>query len=340
MTLQIAVMGTGCIGGWVGARLAAGGADVTLVARPHIVKSIHQHGISATTLHGDGHTLLPPQVRVTQCPSGAQNAQLVLLCVKGHATREAAAALAPHLHPNAVVVCLQNGLHNPQRARQALPDHRVVAGMVPFNVVWTDRHPGMHLVQATSGELVLEDVPSMAPLVDALRAGGVPTQVHPDLLSVQWAKLLLNLNNAVNALSGCSLRDQLSNRGYRRVLAAAMNEGWAAIRAAGIQPAPVGRMRPALAPWILPLPDLLFRVLAAPMIRIDPAARSSMADDLRRGRPTEVDDINGEVVRLAGSVGLTAPINAHLVSLIHRAEAAAAGSPNLPPAALWPPSAG
>jgi 2-dehydropantoate 2-reductase len=336
MTLHIAVMGAGCIGGWVGARLAAGGARVTLIGRRRLVEAFDEGGIVATTLTGDRASPNAAQIAVTESLDSVQDADFVLLCVKGRDTTSAAASLAPHLHDKAVVVSLQNGVANPERIRAALPRHSVVPGMVPFNVVWTDTSPGVHLVQATSGEVVLEDVPGIAPLVAALATGGIPVQRHPDMRRVQWAKLLLNLNNAINALSGMSLRNELSDRGYRRVLAAAMNEAWTVLRAARIEPAAVGRMRPKLAPWILPLPDLLFRVLAAPMIRIDPTARSSMADDLARRRPTEVDDINGEVVRLGKQVGVPTPVNTHLVALIHAAEAAASGSPGLSASALWP----
>lgn len=338
MTLHIAVMGAGCIGGWVGTRLAGGGARVTLIGRARLIEAVDRGGISATTLAGDRAELRPPTIVVSDSPASAEDADVVLLCVKGRDTTTAAELLAPHLRPDAVVVSLQNGLDNATRIRAALPDHTVVPGMVPFNVVWTDDSPGVHLVQATSGEVVLEDHPAVRPLVDALSGGGVPVHLHPEMRRVQWAKLLLNLNNAINALSGRSLRDELSERGYRQVLAAAMNEAWAALHAARIQPAAVGRMRPGLAPKILPLPDFLFRILAAPMIRIDPAARSSMADDLARGRPTEVDDINGAVVALGKRVGVPTPVNAHLVSLVRAAERAGTGSPSLPPEDLWPPT--
>ena len=96
-------------------------------------------------------------------------------------------------------------------------------------------------------------------------------------------------------------------------------------------------MRPALAPWILPLPDTWFRLLAAPMIRITPTARSSMADDLARGRRTEIEDINGEVVALGSKLGIQTPLNSHLVQLIRAAETRQAGSPQLSARALWPP---
>lgn len=330
---RVAVLGAGCVGGWVGGMLARAGLPVTLIGRPRLAGAVARGGLWVAGLAQEA---LPAPVRVAVGPEGVADADVVVVAVKGRDSAAAAAQVRPHLRDDAVVVSFQNGLRNPGRLRMALPAHRVVPGMVSFNVVWDDAPGGgARFRQLTSGPVALEA--GGAPgLVAALRAAGVAVAAAPDMQAVQWAKLVLNLNNAVNALSGMPLADELARRGYRRVLAAAMREAWAGLDAAGIRPAAVGTMRPRLAPHILPLPDGLFRLLAAPMIRIDPAARSSMADDLARGRPTEVDDINGEVVALGARVGVATPLNAHLVSLVHAAEAAGGGAPGLPPAALWP----
>jgi 2-dehydropantoate 2-reductase len=143
-------------------------------------------------------------------------------------------------------------------------------------------------------------------------AARLPLALHADLQPLQWGKLLLNLNNPVNALSGLPLRAQLLDAGYRRVLAALQAEALTALRAAGIRPARVGAVAPALLPLLLRLPTPLFRRVAARMLRIDDQARSSMADDLARGRATEVDALCGEVVRLAARYGQPAPLNQRL----------------------------
>ncbi|HCH61566.1 MAG TPA: 2-dehydropantoate 2-reductase [Deltaproteobacteria bacterium] len=338
MTLKIAVMGAGCVGGWVGARLAGQGIPVTLIGRTRFVEAVRSGGLHATPLTGDCTSVNAPRIELGTHPSLAASADIVLMCVKSRDTEGAAVALAPHLRRDAVVVSLQNGLASVERLRKQLPAHTVLAGMIRFNIVWTDTCPGVHLVQATNGEIVIDAHPLGASLVDAFRAAGIPSIQHSEMVRVQWAKLLLNLNNAINALSGHTLRDELSDRGYRRVLAAAMNEAWTVLREAKIQPAAFGRMRPALAPWILPLPDFWFRLLAAPMIQIHPSARSSMAHDLALGRRTEIADINGAVVALGKRVGVPTPINTHLMGLIRAAEEQGQGSPALPSTALWPPS--
>ena len=135
-------------------------------------------------------------------------------------------------------------------------------------------------------------------------------------ISRRCRKLLLNLNNPVNALSGLPLRSELMQRGYRRVFAALMEEALGVLEVAGIQPAKLTPVPPNWLPALLRLPDGLFRVLAARMLRIDAQARSSMADDLAMGRRTEIDALCGEVVRLAQAQGMRAPGNERMVQLI------------------------
>src|SRR5262249_7601108 len=136
----------------------------------------------------------------------------------------------------------------------------------------------------------------------------------------------MNLNNAVNALSGLPLRTQLAQRPYRLCLAMCHREALAAYRAAGIRPARLGPAPAWLTSYVLRLPDALFRRVAASTLRIDAHARSSMWEDLQRGRPTEIDTWQGEIVALAARHGLPSPANARLVALVKEAEAGAVSS--------------
>jgi 2-dehydropantoate 2-reductase len=159
----------------------------------------------------------------------------------------------------------------------------------------------------------------------ALTSSGLAARTAADIGAIQRAKLLVNLNNAINALSGLPLREQLGERAFRRCLALCQREGLAAFRAAGL---PVARLGPFPAPVtarVLGLPDAVFRRLAAASLRVDAQARSSMWEDLRRGRPTEIDSLQGEIVALAARHGLSAPVNARLVELVREAERAGPG---------------
>ena len=156
--------------------------------------------------------------------------------------------------------------------------------------------------------------------------------------AVLWGKLVLNLGNAINALSGLPLAEQLADRRWRLVLAAQMDEALAVMRA-GRHQAGGGRRRCGrrCLPYLLRLPDFLFRLLARRMIAVDPKARSSTLQDLDRGRRTETDEFQGAIVRLAGEVGMPAPLSRLILERIRAAEAAGKGSPRLSPEDLAPP---
>jgi 2-dehydropantoate 2-reductase len=167
---------------------------------------------------------------------------------------------------------------------------------------------------------MVETAPALTPWLPLFAAARMPLMQQADFESIQWGKLLINLNNAVNALSGVPLKTEFSQRGYRRCLAALIDEGRSVLEAVGIHPAKVVKLGPRMLPLVLRLPDALFARVAAPMLRIDPEARSSMWEDLEAGRRTEVDYLNGAIVALAKSIGRNAPCNARIVALVRAAE--------------------
>jgi 2-dehydropantoate 2-reductase len=195
----------------------------------------------------------------------------------------------------------------------------VLAGMVPFNVL---RRAPAHLHQGTSGRLVIarSDDERQRFLVDKLRSAGLPIVAHPDMQRVLWGKLLVNLNNSVNALSGLPLAQQLQQRGYRRVMAACVREGLAVLRAAKIAPWLDAPLPPSWLPSVMELPDWIFSRAARTLVAVDPNARSSMWEDLQRGRKTEIDLLNGEIVTLGAQKDVKTPLNARVMELIKTAE--------------------
>jgi len=324
--LRWGVMGAGAIGCYVGGRLAARGADVVLVGRASVAAEVAAHGLRLSDYRG---WQAAPTVTVVTDPVALADRDVVLVTVKGADTEEAARALAPALAREALVVSLQNGVRNADLLARALPAHAVVQGMVPFNVA---RPAPGHFHQGTSGALALADTPRARVVVAALVAAGLPTKRHADMRGVAWGKLVVNLNNAVNALAGVPIQAMLRQRAYRRVMAEVVREGLVALAAARVRPRLPVPLPPRLLPGLLAAPDLVFRTVARSMLRVDPQARSSMWDDLVRGRRTEVDLLNGEVVRLAAEVGTRAPVNAAIVDLVH--EAHGRGSPGLSAEAL------
>jgi 2-dehydropantoate 2-reductase len=315
---QICIFGAGSIGCYLGGRLAAVGATVTLIGRERIGRAIAEHGLHLTDLHGASIRVAPDRLRFATAADAAAGAALTLVTVKSADTEAAARSLAQVLGAGALVMSFQNGLGNAAVLRQALLRQIVLAGMVPFNVV--NRGQGA-FHQGSEGALEVERHTALAVCTDLFTSAGLSLVQRADLLPVQWAKLLLNLNNSVNALSGLPLKAQLGERSFRRCVALAQQEALTPLRQAGIRPA---RLTPLPAAWIPPLlslPDWLFERVARRMLAIDPLARSSMWEDLEAGRATEVEWLNGEIVRLAHSQGGAAPVNARLLALIHGAEA-------------------
>lgn len=310
--------GAGSIGCYVGGRLAAAGAEVAFVGRRRLADEIAAHGLTLTDLRGAERRVDAPRYETgPDAAAAAAEADLVLVTVKSAATADAADQLAAHLRPGAVVVSLQNGLRNAAVLREKLPEAAVLAGMVAFNVVRTG--PG-RFHRGTDGGLEVQDDPALDAAAERFDRAGLPLARHADLTGVQAAKLLLNLNNPLNALSGQPLRTQLSQRVFRRCLALAQREALAAYKAAGIAPAKTAGVDSRLLPLLLGLPDAVFTRAAAKMLAIDPLARSSTWDDLEAGRPTEVDYLNGEIAALAAEHGLAAPVNERLTALVHAAE--------------------
>ncbi len=309
----VLVMGAGAVGCYLGGSLQAAGVPVVFVGRPRVLDGLRENGLQLSDLDGHAQHLEASALSMhTELPRGLAPA-LVLLTVKSSATPDAAARLAADLPPGTPVLSMQNGLSNARVGAQTAPCLRWLAGMVPFNIA--ELAPGRYH-RGTSGRLAAQDDAALRALADKFARAGLPLDLHADLGNVQWGELLLNLNNPVNALSGLPLRAELMERGYRVCLAALQRETLQLLSAAGIAPARVSPIAPRLVPALLRLPTPLFKLIAAGMLRIDAQARSSMADDLARGRVTEIDALCGEVLRLAASLGREAPLNARIARLI------------------------
>jgi 2-dehydropantoate 2-reductase len=203
--------------------------------------------------------------------------------------------------------------------------------MVPFNVI-ARGEAGFH--RTTSGDILLErDEDGTA---GQLAVPGLPVRATGNITGVQWGKLLVNLNNALNALADLPLRQQLAQRAWRRLFADQIAEGLAAIRAEGIRPVSSTPVPAGWTPHLLRLPDAIFEMLLGRTMKIDPEARSSMSEDLQRGRRTEIDYLQGVITEIADRHGLQAPLSRRIVELIKRAEAAGKGSPALTPEQIRP----
>ena len=296
---KIAVMGAGAVGCYYGGMLARAGHDVTLIGRPNHVDAIQRDGLLLDTQS------FKEQVRLQAStePSAVAGATLVLFCVKSTDTESAAAAIRPHLLPGALVLSLQNGVDNAVRLQAALPAQEVAASVV---YVATEMPGPGHVKHNGRGELVIAASPSSAEAAALLAAAGVPTDISANVEGALWAKLILNCAyNALSALTGLPYGPIVHNAELdtAATMADVVRECQAVAQASGIV------LPGTLLQDVLGLADTM------------PAQHSSTAQDLARGKPTEIDHLNGYVVKRGAALGVPTPLNHALQVLVKLAEA-------------------
>lgn len=288
--LTVAVMGAGAVGCYYGGMLARAGHAVTLIARPAHVQAIQAQGLRIETRTFDEQVHLSASTEA----SAVQGADVVLFCVKSTDTEAAGAQIRPHLGPHTLVLCLQNGVDNADRLRAVLPDHTVAAAVV---YVATEMAGPGHVKHHGRGDLVIE--PSAARIAPALAAAGVGAEVSDNVRGALWLKLILNCAyNAVSAISQLPYGKTVVGEGVQDVMRDVVAECLAVAKAEGVQVA--GDVAAAVRMIFDTMPNQL----------------SSTAQDLARGKPSEIDYLNGLVVRRGQALGIATPANRVLWALV------------------------
>ena len=293
--LTVAVMGAGAVGCYFGGMLARAGNDVVLIGRPQHVQAMQASGLRLQTRSFDERVT----VRASSDVSEMRSASLVLFCVKSTDTESAAQALRPHLTADALVLSLQNGIDNADSLRRLLPQ-AVRAAVVYVAVELAG--PG-HVRHHGRGDLLVERGGGGDGWVKSFRAAGVPVEISGDVRQALWVKLILNC--AYNALSA------IGQLGYGRLLAV---DGVVDLMHAAVREC----VAVANAESVSIPADIEATVLA--LARSMPEQRSSTAQDLARGRRTEIDHLNGVVVRRGQAHGIATPVNQTLQTVVHLLE--------------------
>jgi 2-dehydropantoate 2-reductase len=295
----VAVMGAGAVGCYFGAMLARAGATVRLIGRPAMVEAVNRDGLQFDGVAFNGRIALS----ATADPAGVAGAGLVLFCVKSADTETAAQAMAPHLSPGAVVLDLQNGVDNFERIRA-----HVKNAVVPAVVYVGAEIPAPGVLHHNGrGDLVIGEAGSrksgdalLAELAAWLAAANVPTRVSDNIEGELWWKLTLNCAyNAVSALGQSRYGPMMAMPSIRQVMSDAVREIIVLAEAKGVR---------------IAVPDPVEAVLRFGDLM--PNTMSSTAQDMERRRPTEIDYLNGYVVRECDALGLPAPVNRTLYALV------------------------
>ncbi len=298
--MKVAVMGAGAIGCFYGGLLARAGAAVTLIGRRQHVDAIGERGL-LLEMGGETHGV---PVDATTAASGVAGARLVLFCVKSGDTETVGGEIAPHLHPDAAILSFQNGVDNAERLQAVLG--RPVAPVAVY--VATEMAGPGHVRHHGRGELAIGPCRGSGEILALFAAAGIPARISENAIGALWGKLVVNCAyNALSALTQVPYGRMIRQAGVEDVMRDVVGECRAVAEASGVSLAP----------------DILDGVLglAATM----PEQFSSTAQDLRRGKPTEIDHLNGFVVRKGAALGVPTPANRVLLTLVKAAEKAKEG---------------
>jgi 2-dehydropantoate 2-reductase len=309
---KIAVVGAGAIGCYFGGMLARAGRPVTLIGRRNHVEAINKNGLLFQSLGSEQRIA----ISATDDIAAVHDARLILFCVKSLDTEDAARNMAPHLAPGAVVLSLQNGVDNADRIRS-----HVTAEVMPVLVYAAAEMSGPGAVRHTGGGNLIvgrtrefrggnETDGLLGEIATVFTGAGVPVKISADIEADLWTKLVMNCAyNAVSALSGARYGQMVAMPEVRAVMREAVKEVAQVAQAKGVRlPDDIG--------------DAAIRLADAM-----PQTTSSTAQDMRKGKPTEIDHLNGYVVRQGAALGIPTPVNQTLNALVKLLEQARAGAP-------------
>jgi 2-dehydropantoate 2-reductase len=284
-------MGAGAVGCYYGGMLARAGHKVTLVGRPPHVEAVRRSGLRLQTGAFDEHVPL----QASTAPDAVRGAQLVLFCVKSPDTEAAGRALAPHLGHDAAVVTLQNGVDNAERLAATL-GREVIPAVV---YVAVEMAGAGHVRHHGRGELLIGDGAGSEAIVTAFGAAGLPVQVSDNVRGALWAKLIVNCAyNALSAVTQLPYGRLVQDQDVPTVMRDVVDECLAVAQASGVQ-----------------IPGEIHQAVQQ-LAHTMPAQFSPTAQDLARGKKTEIDHLNGVVVRKGEALGVPTPVNRTLLALV------------------------
>mmetsp|Transcript_21624 Transcript_21624/g.28485 ORF Transcript_21624/g.28485 Transcript_21624/m.28485 type:complete len:400 (-) Transcript_21624:68-1267(-) len=349
-SLRIGIYGCGAIGMYIGTVLQkhSNCSVVYLVRSNRLKESIEQDAMESVNIvpMREDHFSIPlSELDISTDPCRMKNCDIILVAVKSMDTEAVGTKLSSILptDSDAIIISLQNGIKNASTLQALLPNRRVLAGVVAFNVVKVNST----FTQNTSGSLHIEKSPPsvnhgaaftrthLENLFVSILSSTVPAipKIHhdPSIKQTQYGKLLLNLVNAPIALSGKPTKEFILNPYYRLVSAECISEALLVFHAAGIKPSRnATRLPPLLLPHLFRLPNRWYTLLVRGIMKIDPKSKPSMLQDLESDQyQTEIDFLQGEIVAIGKKYKVSTPVNEMIHKEMSKVCKRRNGSPNL-----------
>lgn len=315
--MRYSVVGLGAVGSIIGGLLTRSGENIILVGKKNQVDVIKNKGVKIVGING---TVIVENIQASATLSSLADADIIFICVKSQDTKELANNLKRHLKKSAVIVSLQNGIRNAQ-VLEDITGNKALTGIVLFNALYSQ--PG-EVVLSLKGSIILEYDKNNRVVIDSLlksfKNAGLKVKPVENIEGLLWSKLILNLQNAITALTGQTIKNSIKDRDTRKIIIATMKEGVEVVEKSGIRLETLPEIDPKRMIKTLSTCGSLILGIGSRIMGLKENARNSMWQSLSRGKPTEIDYINGEIVKLAEKNNLEAPINTKLVELIKNAE--------------------
>ena len=284
---KIVILGAGSIGCYLGGLLLNAGQNVSFIGRARYEAALAQSGLRLTHFTRSPIHIEAENIDFHTEAKVLEMADIVALCTKSQDTEAAAQQIKTHCKANTLVVSFQNGVRNPETLKAVLPPD-----MFAPNAILAASHDAR-----------------LTQLKTAFETAGQGVKLSENMIGHQWAKMIVNLNNGLNVLSGGTLRDGLMQRDYRRALISLVSEALSVARANHIDVGSFNGRNPDSLIKVLSLPNFAYRIVMQFIVKIDAKARSSMLDDLEAGRGSEINYLQGVILRRAKLVNMDAPYN-------------------------------
>ncbi|KAL0483884.1 hypothetical protein AKO1_004568 [Acrasis kona] len=316
----LCIIGVGLIGGFISSFIGCSDlVDLHLIGRQNLRNRLERYeclkaenidGTTRSLKNSDFtlHSSLTEMIQIKRIKP-----QFIIMCLKRTAADEIYQEIKKLELKSCTIVLMMNGIFTVTEAKKILTNHKILAAMCPFNVI-DDQATGVYK-QSSKGNIIIEQDEQSEILSNIMNNSGVPTLLSTQIEKVQNGKMLFNLNNAICALSGVPLSKELSQYGYRRLLSHCMSETLSVYYARGMEAAPVFKLPNHLVPWALCAPDWIFSYIAAGMAGPTEKATSSMYEDVSNNRLTEIEYLQGAVLKLAN--GLDPKIDTPVIQAVY-----------------------
>ncbi len=313
---QHLIFGSGLIGTYLAGCFLSKKLDVTLLGRASVREKL-QHGLIVQDLHGDKAILDSPNFILEP----TSTFDVIWLTVKCTAIEKAIVDLKKVVTDNTIIICCQNGFGSTEKVRRAFANNTILTAVFGSNVALVEQSDGCAVFRrASDGKFVVESHPELKPIVERVDSILLPSRSSTDITAEQWAKLQLNLANAVNALANVPVKTMVETPGYRKIIAALMRELLSVTKELNINLPQLSALPARWIPMIMGLPNWAFLRIAQKTLAIDPTAKASMSWDLLAGQTTEIEYLNGALVRKAKELGIHCPVNSNIVNLVQQVE--------------------